>query len=214
MGSGLFAVSLLLFQGCGYSAHEDDIASSGEWISADAGIDDEEDPSPTAPSLPSAHAPAPMLSHPNEAVAAAIEAWRARYETHGDLPSPDTTECVARFADLEIVAPSHDDFRRLCRRCDTTDPSPHCEALGRINACAPWGDERDDDGHIGALHAMIVLDRQHAEVPRSRDALIVHETIHHLGTCTGYGPDAAHADTFLWCSSPGCIEGEAFRQVH
>lgn len=206
MGSGLFAVSLLLFQGCDYAAHEDEIASSGEWITADAGVDDDEGDPPIETS--------PMLWHANPAVEAAIETWRARHLTHDDLPSPDTAQCVARFADLEIVAPSHHDFRRLCRRCNTTDPSPHCDALGRIHACAPWGDERDDDGHIGALHAMIVLDGRHAETPRTRDSLIVHETIHHLGTCTDYGPDAAHADTFLWCSAPGCIEGDAFRQVH
>jgi hypothetical protein len=139
-------------------------------------------------------------------VTAAIEAWRARYERLGDVLSPNTRTCETRFEHLEIVAPTDDDFRRLCQRCNTTDDSPHCSSLGRVNACAPFGDARDDDGHIGPLHGLIVLDPSLAHDPRTRDHLVIHEAIHHLGYCTRFGSDAAHASTALWAPDASSIE--------
>jgi len=203
------ASSLVLTGACGYQAHDDgDVASSTEWIAGDAGIEEDEAP-PVAPGRPDHYAP----GHADPAVTAAIDAWRRRHERRGDVPSPDTSRCETRFADLEIAVPSHEDFRRLCQRCDLTDPTPRCEDMGRINACAPWGDPHDDDGHIGAFHALILIDATLAEDPRTFDGLVVHETIHHLGICTGYGADATHTDEALWGPHPNSIEARASRSL-
>lgn len=201
---------LLVGPACAYETHP--VGSGREWITADAGIDDEEaDASEDAERDPgSERGPrAYSAEHPDPGVTAAIEAWRARHERVGDVPSPDGRTCETRFEHLDVVTPTDDDFRRLCHRCNTTDASPHCSSLGRVNACAPFGDERDDDGHIGPLRGLIVLDPALATDPRTRDHLVIHEAIHHLGYCTRFGEDAAHASTALWAPAPSSIEASA-----
>ena len=167
-------------------------------VAADGGGAEREEPTET------------RVWHPDPAVAAAIDAWRWRGETVGDVPDPDTDRCVNRFDDLEIVVPPHNEFRRLCHRCDLTDDSPHCESLGRVNGCAPWGGLRGDDGVVGDRHALIVLDATIAAEPVRRDRLVIHEAIHHLGECTPSGPDAPHDNDTWWCSDdPSCITARA-----
>ena len=196
---------------CAYETHS--VGSEREWISADAGAadEDDEDTEPSRggrdPGAGGEHGPRSYSpEHADPAVTAAIEAWRVRHARAGDVPSPETRTCETRFAHLEIITPTDDDFRRLCQRCNTTDASPHCSSLGRVNACAPFGDARDDDGHIGPLHGLIVIDPALAGDRLVRDHLIIHEAIHHLGYCTRFGEDAAHASTALWAPDARSVE--------
>jgi hypothetical protein len=220
-----YVLTLLLVgsPACAYETHP--VGSGREWIAADGGIEDEEaEPTETSEAPeeeerdrggerergPRSYSP----EHADPAVTAAIEAWRARHESAGDVPSPATRTCETRFEHLDIVTPSDDDFRRLCQRCNTTDASPHCSSLGRVNACAPFGDERDDDGHIGPLRGLIVLDPALATDSRARDHLVIHEAIHHLGYCTRFGEDATHASTALWAPDASSIEATAQTVLH
>ena len=142
--------------------------------------------------------------HDDPTVDATIRAWRKRFETIGDVLNPDQLACAERIDQLEVVVPSNARFRRLCQRCNTVDDHSACDRLGRIFACAPV--------EYGA--AYVVLDPVMAEVERKRVALIIHETIHHLGACSDEDPDPEHRYHDWWCGQPeGCIEGEAFADV-
>ena len=222
MDSRQYAVALLLVGcvGCAYETHP--VGSEREWISADAGVDEEVDAGGAGDDDDGerdtgdgrehgrrSYSP----SHPDPAVMAAIEAWRERHAVFGDVPSSETRTCETRFAHLEIVTPTDDDFRRLCQRCNTTDRSPHCSSLGRVNACAPFGDERDDDGEIGPPHGLVVLDPALVTDRRVRDHLVIHEAIHHLGYCTDFGADAVHASGALWAPDAASVEATAQRSM-
>lgn len=212
--------------GCAYEAHSGGSAASEDaFAMGDGGADPSSDvaalgdpaaggePGEAAGGGEPGESTEPVLGggwHTDPAVLATLEAWRWRHATHADVASPDISRCEDRIRSIEVLVPSHEEFRRLCRRCDLTDPAPQCASMGRINACAGWGDSRDDDGVIGAPHALVVLDATRAADPVQRGRLIVHETVHHLGTCTQDGADAPHANDAWWCAGPDCVAGRGF----
>lgn len=140
-----------------------------------------------------------VLTHDDPAIAAAITAWNERHEEHGDVPDPNVLACATRFDGMQILLLEGREFRRECQRCSSEDDSEVCERIGRIYACAPW----EEPGRI-------VVDAAMAERERTRDALVVHEAIHHLGLCAGGDADLNHEIEMRWCGRrSGCIEGAA-----
>lgn len=211
----LLLASILLVGGCAYSSH-DPVPRSDGLEPSDAAVPFEPDasePSDPGPSEGPDGGPiaTPIAEHPHPAVSAAIAAWRWRATEVGDVGTPDTARCADLFAGLQIVAPDHRMFRLLCHRCDLTDDAPQCESLGRINACAPWGDPRDDDdGRSHESTALVVLDATLAENPETHDRLVIHESLHHLGWCSLEGADSAHHNDAWWCGDDAdCITARA-----
>jgi hypothetical protein len=140
-----------------------------------------------------------ILAHEHPAIEAAIHAWAARHEQHGDVPDADVLACASRFDDMQILILEGRAFRRECDRCSTEDESDVCDRIGRIYACAPW----EEPGRI-------VVDAALADSERTLTSLVVHEAIHHLGLCSGAGADLEHADEMRWCGRRyDCIEGAA-----
>jgi hypothetical protein len=140
-----------------------------------------------------------IVAHDDPAIAAAIAAWNERHREEGDVPDPNVLACASRFDGMQILLLEGREFRRECQRCSTEDESDVCDRIGRIYACAPW----EEPGRI-------VVDAAMAERQRTRDSLVVHEAIHHLGLCSGAGADMNHEVTERWCGRRNdCIEGEA-----
>lgn len=141
-----------------------------------------------------------FADHPQLEVKATIAAWRERYLTRGDVGSPDGARCVAELAALRTVVVEPEEFRRLCWRCDPDDEDDECEAMGRANACAPVDRPRREDGTLGESRPLNVIASTFADRPTTFTNLVIHETIHHLGRCTGDGMDHWHRQDRLWCT--------------
>jgi hypothetical protein len=195
-------LATLLLVGCGYDAH----APNGSPATADGYPTLDAGPSPYPPgSRPT------FLSHDEPAVQAAVAAWRERHLIHGDVSSPDGPRCIDAFA-LESVTVDPRELRRLCGRCDPTDPVPECDELGRASACAPIGALRGSDGELGEQRPLIVVGDSHVEAYAH---LVIHQTIHHLGRCTGEGSDDGHTRAHYWCSGGDvCTPDEASESIH
>lgn len=163
----------------------------------DGGTEDREDGGEDAGSL---------FGHDDPAVMAAVEAWTARHEERGDLPTLEVGSCIRTINGMWILVPEPDEFFRLCKTCNLSDDSPRCEAVGRANGCAPWHGVYED----GKVHALVVLDAGRAADSNVRSRLVIHETIHHLARCSDHPGDRLHEDRRLWCTDdPRCITARA-----
>jgi len=156
-----------------------------------------------------------FLEHPEPEVQVTIRAWRERHLIHGDVSSPDSARCIDELAALETVTVPADEFRRLCARCEPDDrTSPECEELGHANACAPIASLRGPDGELGEPQPLNVIARTHRD-DTSHQHLVIHETIHHLGRCTGDGIDDGHTRIPYWCTGGDvCDAEEASRSIN
>lgn len=200
-------VASLAAVGCALEAHPTDEDAPSPFPATDtpAPLADEDTPPPAreepeTPAPPSA--PPPPREVPlDPVIAATYAAWDARAEENGDVP-PLGDLCDAYLDGIEVLIPDHHGFRSLCYACDSRDPDPVCAERGRAYACAPFWRARPGEPR----RALVVLDAGHAGTA-ARASLIIHETIHHLGACTGIGADRAHTHPALWCegSSADCV---------
>ena len=185
----------LLTTGCPYQSHG--VGESGTPVATDGG------------SLRRVGPDGPEYTeHPNAAVQATIAAWRERYFVQGDVSSPDRPACIDDFARLAVISAEGEEFRRLCMRCDPDDSTPECDALGRADSCAPVASRREE-GEFGEPRPLNVVASRFTPGSEAHGWLVIHETIHHLGRCTGDGIDASHDRPHLWCIGDRCDGGDA-----
>jgi len=204
----------LSLAGCSYESHpaQEALGSVDGGVPAvDAGTADPPDPSGAGGDISRpAH-----LQHGEVAVQATIRAWRERHLIHGDVSSPDSERCFAEIPDLETVTVSPEEFRRLCQKCVPDDPASECDELGRANACAPFDRLRQPDGELGESRALNVIAPAFPAGSGVHRRLVIHETIHHLGRCSGEGLDHWHQESHWWCTGGDvCEPGEAAESIN
>lgn len=155
-----------------------------------------------------------FATHEDPTVQTTIAAWRERYLIHHDVASPDTAQCIDELAWLETVVVPEPELRRLCERCAPDDTAPECDALIRTNGCATVGQPRGSDGELEEARPLIVVADQSSRDARDLAHLVIHETIHHLGRCSGQGSDEGHTRSQLWCvGGEACTPEEAATTV-
>lgn len=89
---------------------------------------------------------------------------------------------------------------------------PSAETLAACNVPQPFSCFRYADGARGAFNLarrtpILVLD---AGRSNKRGRLLVHEAVHWLGSCSGEGVDATHADPRYWMNG---VQGDTDRML-
>lgn len=215
-------IAAWLISGCAYDAHPPSSGTATEMLpehidsaATVAEVPEEEiatpaasatDEEPAADPPPAAADPAPFRHVPlDPVIAATYAAWNARATEDRDIRAMGE-RCETYLEGIEIITADHDTFRELCFACDASDPDPSCVERGRAHACSPWARSRRGE----ARRALVVVEAAAAATP-TRTSLIIHETIHHLGWCTGLGTDSLHQLEALWCEGPSAA---CRRSVH
>ena len=128
-----------------------------------------------------------------EIIATAMEEWESQIGPTGPV-------CAAQLPDLRVAYVEGEDFERACGRCAVAH-GEQCDYDRCQWGCA-YACYRDADGVVGAFNASkrtpILVVNSRDKDTNIRHRLIVHETMHWLGTCSGEGQDYYHTDTRYW----------------